>query len=55
MDLIPLGGSFEKEYSYIPPELPFNITPNDIITIYPSYNGAPSYAEWDNMLGGKGW
>ncbi|MCZ8518602.1 MULTISPECIES: S8 family serine peptidase [Paenibacillus] len=54
LDVIPLGTSFEKEYSTTY-DLPFNATPDENIIIYPAYNGAPSYAEFANMFGGKGW
>lgn len=54
LDLIPLGGSFEREYS-TSYDLPFDVTRNRIITLYPAYDGAASYAEWDNMFSDEGW
>jgi len=54
IDFILLGASFEKEYATTF-ELPSDVTRNRIITIYPAYDGNPSYAEWKNMFEGKGW
>jgi hypothetical protein len=52
LDVIPVGGSFEKEYTIYNHDIPFNTT--NIITVYPAYNGAPSAAEWNSMLSGNG-